>query len=258
MAEVVDRPAAAVERSLRSPEVRETRERLIDAISAHGPITARQLAERFGLTSAAVRRHLASLEADEVIAEHEMPVRNRGRGRPSKAFVLSKAAHERLPGGYDELAVLAIEGLARAGGDAAVERLADQRVADWEGRLARSSCWPSSSRTGGTPPRCAPSASPCPHRGLGRVRSCQRSCATATARCSTSPRTIRSLARPRPSSSPASSEPPSSAWPPWRRAHTLARLTFRSPREGHHDERTRKAHPGRDHRLHGPLRLWMA
>src|SRR5690625_1581133 len=88
MAEVVDRPAAAVERPPRSPEVRETRERLIDAISAHGPITARQLAERFGLTSAAVRRHLASLEADGVIAEHEMPVRNRGRGRPSKAFVL--------------------------------------------------------------------------------------------------------------------------------------------------------------------------
>src|SRR5690625_5856478 len=79
MAEVVDRPAAAVERPPRSPEVRETLERLIDAISAHGPITARQLAERFGLTSAAVRRHLASLEADEVIAEHEMPVRNRDR-----------------------------------------------------------------------------------------------------------------------------------------------------------------------------------
>jgi len=137
MAEVVDRPAAAVERPSRGPEVRDTRERLIDAISAHGPITARQLAERFGLTSAAVRRHLATLEADQVIAEHEMPVRNRGRGRPSKAFVLSKSAHERLPGGYDELAVLAIEELARAGGDEAVERLAEQRVADWESRLAQ-------------------------------------------------------------------------------------------------------------------------
>src|SRR5699024_12805650 len=66
----------------------------------------------------------------------EMAVRDRGRGRPSKAFVLSKAAHERLPGGYDELAVLAIEELARAGGDAAVERLADPRVADRESRLA--------------------------------------------------------------------------------------------------------------------------
>ena len=51
-------------------DLRDTRDRLIDAISAHGPVTARQLAERFGLTSAAVRRHLAALQADRVIAEH--------------------------------------------------------------------------------------------------------------------------------------------------------------------------------------------
>lgn len=107
MAEVMDglaqsSPDAPAHKSARPPEGRDTRERLIEAISAHGPVTARQLAERFELTSAAVRRHLAALEVDEVIAEHEMPVRNRGRGRPSKAFVLSKSAHERLPGGYDE------------------------------------------------------------------------------------------------------------------------------------------------------------
>lgn len=137
MTEAVDGPAVHAEAPLRATEGRDTRERLIDAISAHGPITARQLAEHFSLTSAAVRRHLASLEADEVITEHEMPVRNRGRGRPSKAFVLSKSAHERLPGGYDELAVLAIEELARAGGDGAVERLAERRVAAWESRLAK-------------------------------------------------------------------------------------------------------------------------
>ncbi|WP_193106444.1 metalloregulator ArsR/SmtB family transcription factor [Brachybacterium sp. FME24] len=112
-----------------------TRDRLIEAISAHGPITARQLAERFGLTSAAVRRHLAALEADEVIAEHEVTVAHRGRGRPSKAFVLSKSAHEAYPGGYDELAVMAFEELARLGGETAVSDLADRRVADWEASL---------------------------------------------------------------------------------------------------------------------------
>lgn len=113
-----------------------TRDRLVKAISAHGPITARQLAERFGLTSAAVRRHLAALEADGVIAEHRVTVAQRGRGRPSKAFVLSPSAHEDLPGGYDELAVLAVNELARLGGDEAVARLAEHRIADWEARLA--------------------------------------------------------------------------------------------------------------------------
>ncbi|MGP9682181.1 MULTISPECIES: helix-turn-helix transcriptional regulator [unclassified Brachybacterium] len=114
-----------------------TRDRLVEAISAHGPITARQLAERFGLTSAAVRRHLAALEADEVIAEHDMPVAHRGRGRPSKAFVLTKFAHEGYTGGYDELAAMAVAELARLGGDDAVSRLADRRVADWESKLAQ-------------------------------------------------------------------------------------------------------------------------
>lgn len=117
-------------------ESRDTRERLIDAISAHGPITARQLAERFSLTSAAVRRHLAALQADGIIAEHEVPVAQRGRGRPSKSFVLSKTAHESFPGGYDELAVLAFQELARTGGVDAVRRLADRRVEEWERQVA--------------------------------------------------------------------------------------------------------------------------
>lgn len=120
----------------RSAEGRDTRERLIEAISAHGPITARRLAERFGLTSAAVRRHLAALEADGTIAEHEMTIAHRGRGRPSKAFVLSASAHGSLPGGYDELAVLAVQELARLGGDEATRDLADRRVADWQQAVA--------------------------------------------------------------------------------------------------------------------------
>lgn len=113
-----------------------TRDRLVQAISAHGPITARRLAERFDLTSAAVRRHLAALEAEGIIAEHEVPVAQRGRGRPSKSFVLSPSAHEDLPGGYDELAVMAVDELARLGGEGAVTALAERRIADWEKRVA--------------------------------------------------------------------------------------------------------------------------
>lgn len=114
-----------------------TRDRLVQAISTHGPITARQLAERFDLTSAAVRRHLAALEADGVIAEHEVPVTHRGRGRPSKSFVLSQSAHEDLPGGYDEMAVMAVDELARLGGEDAVTALAERRIADWESKVAQ-------------------------------------------------------------------------------------------------------------------------
>jgi predicted ArsR family transcriptional regulator len=131
------REEAMVTESEIAPGVAQTtRDRLVQAISTHGPITARQLAERFGLTSAAVRRHLAALEADDVIAEHEVTVTHRGRGRPSKSFVLSQSAHEDLPGGYDELAALAVAELARVGGEEAVTALAERRIADWESRVA--------------------------------------------------------------------------------------------------------------------------
>ncbi len=113
-----------------------TRDRLVDVISTHGPITARRLAEQFGLTSAAVRRHLAALEVEGIIAEHDLPMAPRGRGRPSKSFVLSPSAHEGLPGGYDEPAVTAMDAPARLGGGEAVTALAERRIADWESVLA--------------------------------------------------------------------------------------------------------------------------
>lgn len=114
----------------------DTRDRLIDAISTYGPITATELARRFELTSAAVRRHLAVLETDGVIEEHEVATGSRGRGRPSKSFVLSAAAHEDLRSEYDMLANLALDELARFGGEEALECLADERVAAWEREFA--------------------------------------------------------------------------------------------------------------------------
>lgn len=110
---------------------RDTRERLVEAITAHGPITARSLAERFGLTSAAVRRHLAALEADGTIVEHEVPVAQRGRGRPSKSFVIAAIPRTEGEEEADELARLALAELERIGGREAVLQLASRRVAPW-------------------------------------------------------------------------------------------------------------------------------
>lgn len=116
---------------------RDTRDRLIDDISTYGPITAKELAERFGLTSAAVRRHLSALESEGIIEEHRSAGRPRGRGRPSKSYVLSASAHEELGSEYDDLAMLALAELSRRGGSEALTQLADARVAPWEEEFAR-------------------------------------------------------------------------------------------------------------------------
>ena len=126
--EATGRPAAS---GVEAPEPhRDTRDRLVEAITAHGPVTARSLAERFERTSAAVRRHLAALEADGVIVEHDVPVPQRGRGRPSKSFVIAAAPRSEDREG-DDLALLAIDQLVRLGGREAVESLAELRVAPW-------------------------------------------------------------------------------------------------------------------------------
>lgn len=129
--------APAPEPDPRTEPVRDTRERLIEAITAHGPVTARALAERFGLTSAAVRRHLAALEADGTIVEHEVPVAHRGRGRPSKSFVIAALPREEGEDEADELARLALEELSRLGGREAVLALASRRVAPWQEEFSR-------------------------------------------------------------------------------------------------------------------------
>lgn len=116
-------------------ESRDTRERLLEAISVHGPISARHLAERFGLTSAAVRRHLASLEADGVIHEHSVPVAQRRRGRPSKLFVCSIPEAPGQAREIEDLASLAFAELSRRGGGEALHDLACARVSRWEDEL---------------------------------------------------------------------------------------------------------------------------
>ncbi|MDO5662969.1 MAG: winged helix-turn-helix transcriptional regulator [Brachybacterium sp.] len=114
---------------------RDTRDRLIEAITAHGPVTARELADRFGLTSAAVRRHLAVLESEGVIQEHDVPVASRGRGRPSKSFVIAARAHATPDEEHHALARLALEELSRLGGATAIETLAARRAERWAEEL---------------------------------------------------------------------------------------------------------------------------
>jgi predicted ArsR family transcriptional regulator len=108
-----------------------------------GPQTAATLAERLGLTTTAVRRHLdALLDAGHVEATEKAPYgpgaisTSRGRGRPAKVFSLTAAGRDAFEQQYDDLAVGALRYLAETGGDAAVEGFARHRVSELERRYA--------------------------------------------------------------------------------------------------------------------------
>lgn len=115
---------------------RRTRNRVARSILDHGPSTAADLAERLGLTQAAVRRHLDALHADNVVEPRDQRVYgHRGRGRPAKVFALTDCGRDAFDQAYDQLAADALHWIARSAGggergEAAVSAFARARVAD--------------------------------------------------------------------------------------------------------------------------------
>ena len=113
-----------------------TRERVATTIMESGPSTAAALAERLGLTPAAVRRHLDQLLADGVLEAREPRERGpRGRGRPAKVFVITDAGRDHFGHAYDALAADALRFVHQSGGDDAVSAFARTRLAGFEDRV---------------------------------------------------------------------------------------------------------------------------
>ncbi|MER7535052.1 MULTISPECIES: metalloregulator ArsR/SmtB family transcription factor [unclassified Streptomyces] len=109
---------------------RSTRNRVARSILDHGPSTVADLAGRLSLTQAAVRRHLDSLVAENVVEAREQRVYGtRSRGRPAKVFALTDCGRDAFDQSYDSLAVEALRWIERnAGGEAAVAAFARDRI----------------------------------------------------------------------------------------------------------------------------------
>ena len=112
-----------------------TRHRVASSILEHGPSSAAELAERLGLTPAAIRRHLDVLLASGHLEARERRVYGaRGRGRPAKVFGLTDAGRSVFYTAYDGLAAEALEFLAASAGPEAVTLFAESRMARSEMR----------------------------------------------------------------------------------------------------------------------------
>jgi len=121
------------------PDDARTRDRVARALHDRGPQSAGSLSASFGLTPAAVRRHLdALIAAGHVceVPERKVSGQLRGRGRPAKLFALTDQGHSLFAHAYDDIAVEALSYLRDAGGDAAVTAFARQRLHGLETRYA--------------------------------------------------------------------------------------------------------------------------
>ena len=80
-------------------------------ILENGPQSAAELSERLKLTPAGIRRHLDLLVESgllEAREPHRAATSLRGRGRPSKVFVITDLGREKFEHSYDDLAVSAL------------------------------------------------------------------------------------------------------------------------------------------------------
>jgi len=112
-----------------------SRRRVARTLLEHGPSTVAALAERLGVTPAAIRRHLDALLADGVVrTQDQRSYGPRTRGRPAKLFVLTDSGRDSFEAAYDDLAASALRFLSDAGGEDLVTAFARQRVAELETR----------------------------------------------------------------------------------------------------------------------------
>ena len=110
-----------------------TRDAVGRSILENGPSTAAALGERLGLTPAGIRRHLDLLVADGILEAREPRISStRGRGRPSKVFVMTDSGREKFEHSYDDLAVAALKFMSAQSGEHLVTAFAQSRADDIE------------------------------------------------------------------------------------------------------------------------------
>jgi predicted ArsR family transcriptional regulator len=115
-----------------------TRDLVARTILETGPQQAADLADRLGLSPAAIRRHLDALVADGLLVEREpRPSAHRGRGRPARTYALTDAGRAAFPHAYDDLANTALRYLRETGGEEAVQRFAEHRARTLADELRR-------------------------------------------------------------------------------------------------------------------------
>ncbi|KGA20723.1 hypothetical protein GM50_0075 [freshwater metagenome] len=112
-----------------------TREAIARLILEHGPATASTLSQALALTPAGIRRHLDLLVADGILeARDPRDSSIRGRGRPSKVFLMTDVGRAKFEHTYDDLAVSALKFMATHSGGHIVAAFAESRAQEIEAK----------------------------------------------------------------------------------------------------------------------------
>lgn len=101
------------------------RERVLFVLKTRGPQTAVRMAKRLGVTTMAVRQHLAVLEGEMLV---DFTDERRKVGRPARLWRLTPKAFDKFPDCHAELAVGMLHAIQSAFGEQGLERLTEERT----------------------------------------------------------------------------------------------------------------------------------
>jgi predicted ArsR family transcriptional regulator len=103
------------EKSLAEGGLGDSKRRIIDQLKRNSQCVAPELADRLGISEAAVRLHLAELETRGLVAQ--TPGAAAGRGRPPKLWSLTDLAQELFPDRHGDLTVELVAAIRAAFGE---------------------------------------------------------------------------------------------------------------------------------------------
>jgi len=107
-------------------QIQSTRRAILAALKKNGPLTAQDLAERLNITSMGVRRHLMTLQKDNLV---DFEVQRQAVGRPIYRYRLTESAEVLFQKGYVSFIHDALETIESVAGPEIVAEIFNRRKA---------------------------------------------------------------------------------------------------------------------------------
>ena len=101
------------------------RERVLFVLKTKGTQTAMQIAKQLGVTTMAVRQHIAVLQGEMLV---DFTDERRKVGRPARVWRLTQKASDRFPDRHKELAVGMLQAIQSAFGEKGLDHLTEERT----------------------------------------------------------------------------------------------------------------------------------
>lgn len=101
-----------------------THEKIIQMLKTEGPLTAKILAAKLGVTTMGVRQHVQALEesGDVIFHDEKAP-----RGRPTRYWSLTEQANSRFADRHDDLTAQILDSVITIFGDEGLEKMITHR-----------------------------------------------------------------------------------------------------------------------------------